>query len=189
MKQKQIIAVISAYGVMTENDPHYRVLIHAGNAEEFIAKFKGFMLGETVRARSNPEIARELGPIDPTKVYDAIAGLDFPEEEGSREVVEVSELCTDYHVENPSLVSQTDENIEPSAWKNAIVMTDYGSECYGHSEFPSVVALYDPASEKDKDGNAILQEYTDLHHGTLMMTSSEIESHLLGWERHMVPVI
>lgn len=31
MKQKQIIAVLSASGVMTENDNRYKVLIHAGN--------------------------------------------------------------------------------------------------------------------------------------------------------------
>lgn len=189
MKQKQIIAVVSAYGVMTENDNRYKVLIHAGNEEEFIAKFKAFMLGETVRARSNPEIAGELGHIDPKKVYEAIAGLRFPEEEGERVVMEVSELCTDYHVENPEIIAQTSPDDDISAWRNAIIMTEFGTECLGHSEFPSVVALYDPASEKDEEGNAILQEYTDLHHGTLMMTSSELESHLLGWERHIIPVM
>ena len=189
MQRKQIIAVISAYGVMSESDNHYRVLIHAENEEEFKSKLKAFMLGETERACSNSEIARELGTVNPQVVYEAIASLDFPEEEGSRIVLEVPELCTDYHVENPEIIAQTSPDDDISAWRNAIIMTEFGTECFGRSEFPSVVAVYDPASEKDEEGNAILQEYTDLHHGTLMMTSSELESHLLGWERHIIPVM
>ena len=188
MGNDKIIGVVSAYGAMTECDSRYRALIYAENAEEFNAKLKAFMCAETVRAMSAPEIAREIGRVNPAKVYETLAEFSLPEE-GEREVIEVSELSTDYHVENPAFTSQEGVDVDPSSWKNAIVMTEYGMECFGPSEFPSVVALYDPASEKDEEGNAILQEYTDLHHGTLLMTSSELESHLLGWERHVIHVM
>lgn len=188
MGNNKIIGVVSAYGAMTECDNRYRALIYAENAEEFNAKLKAFMLEETVRAMSAPEIAREIGPVNPVKVYEALAEFTFPEE-GKREVMEVLELNTDYHVENPALTSQGDVDIDRSSWKNAIVMTEYGMECSGPSEFPSVVAIYDPASEKDEAGKPVLTEYTDNYQGTIMMAPSELESHLLGWERHVVPVM
>ena len=119
---KEIIGVVSAYGAMTECDNRYKVLIHAENAEEFNAKLKAFMCAETVRALSSHEIALELGPVDPKKVYAALEGFTLPEE-GEREVLEVPELRTDY--------------------------------C----------------------------------HGTIKMTASELAGHLLGWDRHVIPVM
>lgn len=188
MIKKRIIGVVSAYGAMTECDNRYRVLIHAESAEEFDAKLKAFLCSETVRAMTIPEIVSELGQVSPGKVYESVAGFVFPEE-GEREVIEVPELSTDYHVENPSLDSQAEEEIDPSGWRRAIVMTEYGTECYGPSEFPSVTAIYDPASEKDENGNTILQEYHDPRQGTVAMTASKLSSYLLGWARHVVPVM
>lgn len=188
MKNSKFLGVVSAYGTMTECDNRYRVLINAENAEEFDAKLKAFMCAEAVRAMTSREISDEIGPVDPKRVYEALSGFTFPEE-GGREVIEVPELCTDYHVENPSLQTQADSDIDPSAWREAIVMTEYGMECCGPSEFPSVVAIYDPASEKDEKGQPLLEEYTEPHHGTIIMTSSQITGHLLGWDRHVIPVM
>lgn len=188
MKNQKLIGVVSAYGTMTECDNRYRVLIHAENADEFDAKLKAYMCAETVRAMTTREISDEIGQINPAKVCEALIGFTFPEE-GEREVMEVPELCTDYHVENPSLQTQADPDIDPSEWRQAIVMTEYGMECFGPSEFPSVVAIYDPVDEQDEEGNPVIEEYTDPHHGTLIMTSSQISSHLLGWDRHVVPVM
>lgn len=188
MKNKRFIGIISAYGPMTESDSRYRVLIHAESAEEFDAKLKAFMCAETVRAMTTREISRGIGQVNPARVYEALRGFTFPEE-GEREVIEVSELSTYYHVENPSLQTQADADIDPSAWREAIVMTEYGMECFGQSEFPSVEAIYDPASEKDEEGNPVLEEYSDPQLGTIMMTTSELTGHLLGWERHVVPVM
>ena len=188
MKKNKIIGVVSAYGAMTECDNRYRALIYAENAEEFNSKLKAFMCAVTVRAMSTPEIARKIGRVNPAKVYEALAEFTLPEE-GEREVIEVSELCTDYHVENIAFTSQEGVDIDPSSWKNAIVMTEYGMECFGPSEFPSVVAIYDAASEKDEEGNPVLVQYSDPHHGTIEMTGSELASHLLLWDRHVVPVM
>lgn len=189
MRNNKIIAVVSAYGTMTESDKRYMVLIHADNAEELKGKLQAFLCAETVRAMATPEIALELGPVDPKKVYDALALFTFPENMGERSVISVPELSTDYHVENPEILAQTSPDDDISAWREAIVMTDYGNECSGSSEFPSVVAIYDPNSERDQDGHPVLQKYTDSHHGTIMMTASDLDSHLLGWERHVIPVM
>lgn len=127
--------------------------------------------------------------MDPSKVYEAVANFVLPEEEGKRGVIEVLELCTDYHVENPEIIAQTSPDDDPSKWREAIVMTEHGMECCEKSEFPSVVAVYDPASDLDEEGNPRLEEYTDNYHGTIMMTSTELQSHLLGWDRHVIPVV
>lgn len=173
---------------MTECDNRYRVVIQAENAEEFNAKLKAFMCGETVRAMTTPEISGEIGPVDPAKVYEALDGFTFPEE-GKREVIEVAELSTDYHVENPSIPTHGEDDVDPSAWRNAIVMTAYDIECHGQSEFPSVVDVYDLASEIDEEGKPILISYSDNYHGTIYMTGSELSSHLLCWDRHVIPVM
>lgn len=189
MENNRIIGIVSAYGAMTESDNRYRVLIHAESGEEFNAKFKAFMLGETVRAMTTPEISHDLGTVDAKKVFEALAQFTFPEGEGERTILTVPELCTDYHIENPEIPAKASPEDDFSAWREAIVMADYGMECCGPSEFPSVVAIYDPVSEKDEDGNPVLAEYTDYHHGTIRMTPSELSSFLLGWERQVIPVM
>lgn len=189
MQKTKMIAVVSAYGIMTESDSRYRMVIFARDEEEFDAKLKAFMCAETVRAMSTPELAVELGHVDAAKVYAALDGYTIPREEGEREVIEVPELCTDYHLENVPLITPGGEYVDPSGWKSAIVMTEYDMECFGPSEFPNVMAIYDPASETDENGNPVLIEYSDPCNGTVVMTASALESFLLGRDRLIVPVM
>lgn len=189
MFQKKIIAVISAYGLMTDSDNRYRVLILADNIAEFAGKFKTFLCSETVKAMSTPEISKKLGIINPSKVYEAISRVSYPEREGDREVISIPELCTDYHIENPNLIIGQSSNDDMSKWKKAVILTDCWQETCRTTEFPDVLAILDRSLDIDEEGNPILITHSDGGDGTVVMTNSDLCCHLMGWNSYIVPIM
>lgn len=187
---KRITAALSAYGVMTEESGRrYLALIQASDADELKTKLQAFLCSEVVRAKVTPEISKELGPIDSTKVFDSLADFELPDTPGTRDVFTVSELSTDYHVENIDNTLCPDFQTNRPGGSRAILMTEYSLECWGQSEFPSVKQIYDAASEVDENGQPILTNYSDDFHGNIYMTASELDSFLLCRDPVTVPVI
>lgn len=186
---KRITAALSAYGAMTEPDRRYLAFFRAADIEEFKAKLHAFLCSEVVRAQTTPEISEQLGPFDSTKVFDSLAEFELNDEPYTRDVITIGELSTDYHIEyyDPNVCPDFQAN--RPGFPRAILMIDSSQEYCYKSEFPSVMQIYDAASEVDENGNPVLVDYSDDFHGTIYMTASELNSFLLCRDPVEVPVI
>ena len=197
---KMILGVVSAYGTMSDADSRYRVIIRGNDVSELRKGLEYYLKKEFRRAKESEEIMEELEELDlqpweiKNEVSEAVRSelkdgspvASFMKKlDGERKVITISSLLTDYHVE----IRLIDKNSELTTCPEMIVMSAYSHECMGEAEFPDIIALINPASETDEEGNPIKVDYTDNFHSHISMRGSELNKFLLGSDRHILKVI
>ena len=163
-----ILAVVSAYGIMSEPESRHLTVIKAGDAESLKASLMEFLRAEMKRALNDAEIMETLETLEEES---ALAQVDLSEmsiEEGGMDVVPVMDLSTDYHLEyavyenNPGLADA----------EEFVVMV----EKEGPDEFASVMMILDRRDDA--------AEYVECSGGAPVYGSqSEIAEQLLSWDR------
>lgn len=175
-----LLAVVSAYGAMSEPDSRYRIIIKPTDRADLEAKFRKYIESEINRALGDEEIMDTLEELDPEEVMECLDLSELSMCADARDVIAVMGLGTDYHLE---YVKVTTDAVDADA-EEFIVMTGCGYEGCGPAEFPEVIQVF--SSDMEESEQRQVHNYCGDPDRVIIGTTPEIFEELIGCDRHLL---